>query len=308
MAFRRSLGLLGALALVVSACGPGSPTTAPGASGATGSSGPGQSQAGSASGDLKLVLDGEPTYFSNAYNDVPTGYVNGAIYSALYRINNKAAAIADMATDQPQVSADGLTWTVKIKDGIKFQDGSPLTADDVVFSFQLAMSKNCTFSPSWCTDMTNNVKSVSASDPSTVVFTLKQKYAPFLVQDLTMFIMPKKAVMDSFAKFQSAAGKADAAAVKQLDDKIGAATDPTVHKECDGSATQPATCDLATYVTDMETILTNAGVALGQGQLNKDLYKKLDDSGNPTSEPDLRAYGQTLFPALGNLDKSLTAT
>ena len=117
MAFRRSLGLLGALALVVSACGPGSPTTAPGASGATGSSGPGQSQAGSASGDLKLVLDGEPTYFSNAYNDVPTGYVNGAIYSALYRINNKAAAIADMATDQPQVSADGLTWTVKIKDG-----------------------------------------------------------------------------------------------------------------------------------------------------------------------------------------------
>jgi ABC-type transport system substrate-binding protein len=308
MAFRRSLGLLGALAILVSACSQGSPTTPPGASGATGSQAPGTSQGtGSASADLKLVLDGEPTYFSNAYNDVPTGYVNGAIYSALYRINNKAAAVADMATDQPQVSADGLTWTVKIKDGIKFQDGSPLTADDVVFSFQLAMSPNCTFSPSWCTDMSNNVAKVAASDPSTAVFTLKQKYAPFLVQDLTMFILPKAAVMASFAKFQAAAGKADAAAIKTLDDKIAAATDPTVSKECDGSDTQPATCNYSTYISDLEAALTSAGIPLGVGPLNKALYRKTDENGNDTG-PDDNAYGSALYGALHDLNTSLQKT
>ena len=138
----RALGMFGATAILLSACSSGTPTTAPGSQN-PGSSGAVPS-AGTTSGDLKLVLDAEPTYFSNAYTDVPTGYVIGAIYSSLYRANNKLAVIPDMATALPDVSADGLTWTVKIKDGIKFQDGSPLTSDDVVFSFQLAMSPDCT--------------------------------------------------------------------------------------------------------------------------------------------------------------------
>jgi ABC-type transport system substrate-binding protein len=295
----RAIGLFGVAAIVLSACGPGAPTTAPAGTGNPGSStGPGATTAGSPSADLKMVLDAEPTYFSNAYSDVPTGYVVGAIYSALYRANNKLAVIPDMATDQPAVSADGLTWTVKIKDGIKFQDGSPLTADDVVFTFQLAQSPDCTFSPSWCSDMSANVKSVTASDPQTAVFTLNSKYAPFLVQDLTMPIMPKAAVMASFAKFQAAAGKADAAAVKNLDDKISTAT---TDKACDGSATQPSTCDFATYVADLETQLNSAGVQI-VGPLNKDLFKKDDGS------TDNSAYGQALYGALQDLDKSLQKT
>src|SRR5450759_4652453 len=128
-------------------------------------------------------MDAEPTYFSLAYTDLPTSYINAMIYTGLYRVNNKLAVLPDMATALPVVSADGLTWTVTIKPGIKWQNGDDFTSADVKFTFDLAASKNCTFIPA------------------------------FLVTDLSTIIMPQKAVMASFATFQAAAGKTDAAKV-----------------------------------------------------------------------------------------------
>ena len=131
------------------------------------------------------------------------------------------------------------------------------------------------------------------------MFTLKTKFAPFLVTDLSTLIMPQKAVMASFATFQAAAGTVDAAKVKALDDQISAATtDP----KCDGSATQPTTCDFATYVAQIEPILQAGGVQLGQGQLNKAIYVKADGSTDNTG------YGQALFNALDDLNKTLTSS
>jgi len=43
--------------------------------------------------------------------------------------------VADLATDMPTVSADGLTYTFKIRPGVTFSNGDPLTADDVVYSY-----------------------------------------------------------------------------------------------------------------------------------------------------------------------------
>ncbi|HEY4753688.1 MAG TPA: hypothetical protein VIH37_10395, partial [Candidatus Limnocylindrales bacterium] len=121
---RRYLGLIGAFAIVVAACG--SSTASPAATtAATEGASPASespSAAATASGDLKMVMDAEPTYFSLAYTDLPTSYIVGQIYTGLYRVNNKLAVIPDMAVDLPQVSADGLTWAVKIKPGIKWQD------------------------------------------------------------------------------------------------------------------------------------------------------------------------------------------
>jgi len=297
MALKRSIGLLGALAIVVAACSNGAATT-PGASTGPGQSAGASAPAASTSGDLKFVMDAEPTYFSLAYTDLPTAYINGEIYTGMYRVNNKLAVIPDMASALPDVSADGLTWTVKLKSGIKWQNGDDFTSDDVKFTFDLAASTNCTFIPSFCSDIQGNVASVANPDPSTVVFTLKAKFAPFLVTDLTTLIMPKKAVMASFATFQAAAGKADAAAVKAEDDKVGAATSD---KGCAVDA-PPASCDFATYVAEIEPLLQAGGVPLGQGVLNKDLYKKDDGS------TDNSAYGNALYSALQDLDKSLTAT
>jgi ABC-type transport system substrate-binding protein len=249
---------------------------------------------------LKFALDAEPTYFSLAYTDLPTAYINNLIYSGMYRVNNKLDVVPDMATALPVVSADGLTWTVTLKPGIKWQNGDDFTSADVKFTFDLAASSNCTFIPAFCSDIQTNVKSVAAPDPQTVVFTLKTKFAPFLVTDLPTILMPQKAVMASFATFQAAAGKVDAAKVKALDTQISTATQDA---KCDGSAKQPTTCDFATYVTDLETLLQAGGVQLGAGVLNKAIYLKPDGS-----TPDPTGYGQALATALGDLNKSLTTT
>lgn len=295
---KRLVSVLAVSAMVFAACGGTQATASPSAStpGATGSA-PATAPASTApaSGDFKFALDGEPTYFSIAYTDLPTSWIVGLIYTGLYRADNKLSPTPDMATALPDVSADGKTWTVKIKPGIKWQDGSDFTSADVKFTFDLALSKNCTFIPSFCGDVTTNLASVAAPDASTVVFTLKNKFAPFLITDLTTPIMPEKAVEASFAKFQAAAGKVDAAAVKALKDQIDTATGD---KACDGSATQPVTCTFANYTAQMEPLVTAAGVALP----DKNSYVATDGT------PDAEGYASAVHDQLVDLNASLTAS
>lgn len=48
--------------------------------------------------------------------------------------NGKQVLVPDLATDLGQVSADGLTWTFTLKDGIKYSDGSAVVADDIAYA------------------------------------------------------------------------------------------------------------------------------------------------------------------------------
>ena len=137
----RGLALLGALAIVAAACG-GSATPSPAAPSAAASAGASAAAStapsAAASADLKMGLDAEPTYFSPPTRTCRPAYIDGLIYTGMYRVNNKLAVVPDMATALPVVSADGLTWTVTLKPGIKWQNGDDFTSADVVFTFQLA--------------------------------------------------------------------------------------------------------------------------------------------------------------------------
>lgn len=54
--------------------------------------------------------------------------------TAFIHRDGKQVLVPDLATDLGQVSADGLTWTFTIKDGIKYSDGTTVTADDIAYS------------------------------------------------------------------------------------------------------------------------------------------------------------------------------
>lgn len=66
-----------------------------------------------------------------------------------------------------QVSPDQLTWTFRLRPGARFHDGSPLTADDVVFSYRRIIDEELTN-----VDKFSAVADVSAPDPATVVIRL----------------------------------------------------------------------------------------------------------------------------------------
>lgn len=86
----------------------------------------------------------------------------------------------DLATDLGTASADGLTWTFTLKDGIKFGDGTPLTA--TVYAAQL--NRLLTIGPSCPNGVALSlakpfIKSISAPDDKTIVFVLISKIAYF---------------------------------------------------------------------------------------------------------------------------------
>jgi oligopeptide transport system substrate-binding protein len=59
-------------------------------------------------------------------------------YSGLYKFDDQLNEIPDIATGAPQVSSDGLTYTYKLKQNVKFSNGDKVTADDFIFSWNRA--------------------------------------------------------------------------------------------------------------------------------------------------------------------------
>ena len=83
--------------------------------------------------------------------------------------------VEPMAAESWKVSADGMVWTFKIRKGIKFEDGTPLDAKAVKFSFDrvLKIGKG----PA---DNLGAIKTTDVVDDTTVKITLKNPFGPFL--------------------------------------------------------------------------------------------------------------------------------
>jgi peptide/nickel transport system substrate-binding protein len=104
---------------------------------------------------------------------------------------------ADLATDMGKISSDGLTYTYTLKDGIKFGDGTPLTA--TVYAAQL--NRLLTIGPKCPNDVADTlavpyIKTITAPDDKTIVFQLTTPIAffpqilagsPFVVSDPKTF-------------------------------------------------------------------------------------------------------------------------
>jgi peptide/nickel transport system substrate-binding protein len=102
------------------------------------------------------------------------------------------------AAESAQVSTDGLTYTIKLRDNVRFHPPLDrlMTAEDVVFSWARFTGKTPGSSPSTRLVNAAMIQSVQAQDPLTVVFTLKEPYPFFLARladPKTFFILPKEA-------------------------------------------------------------------------------------------------------------------
>jgi peptide/nickel transport system substrate-binding protein len=109
--------------------------------------------------------------------DVPMQGLMLNAYDNLYRYQGDPPKIVPWLAESHTVSADGLTWEFKLKPNIKFHDGSPLTAEDVVYSFQRVLA--LALAPSSAFLKILKPESITAVDPLTVRFKLETSYAPF---------------------------------------------------------------------------------------------------------------------------------
>lgn len=91
------------------------------------------------------------------------------------------------------VSEDGLTYTFKLKEGVKFHDGSELTASDVVFTTNRMISIGQGFAYLYSAI----VQEVTADDDYTVSFRLNNAYGPFVSTLVRLYILNEDQVMEN---------------------------------------------------------------------------------------------------------------
>ena len=107
------------------------------------------------------------------------------VNEALIQANTNSEYVADLATDW-EVSEDALTYTFNLREGVTFSDGTPFTAEDVVFTYE-EVQKNQANNEN--VDLTK-LKSVEADGDYKVVFTLNECYSPFLDTVAMLQIVP----------------------------------------------------------------------------------------------------------------------
>src|SRR5271163_989026 len=148
-----------------------------------------------------IPADAPPSFDAHRETTFATIHLAAPLHSVLIRVdpNNPSSTtdfVCDLCTAMPQPTDDGKTYTFKIRDGVKFHDGSPLTAADVAASWEhIVHPPEGVLSPraSWY----EMVDKIEVPDPKTVVFHLQfatDAFLPALADPFTFIY--KKAMLD----------------------------------------------------------------------------------------------------------------
>jgi peptide/nickel transport system substrate-binding protein len=128
-------------------------------------------------GTLTTILTPEPPILVLGVNNQgPTQLAAGKIYQGLCKYSSKLEPMPELAKSWT-LADDKKTYTFKLQDNVKFHDGTPMTADDIIFS---VTKFHATLSPR-ARAIFAKIKEATAPDPHTVVFTLDSPFEPFML-------------------------------------------------------------------------------------------------------------------------------
>jgi peptide/nickel transport system substrate-binding protein len=163
-----------------------------GAAPAAGSASPAPGSASPAAGaTLRIGWTADPDNLSPFIGvETAASEVLYLTYDRVFGFGLDGKPIPQLATELPTkenggISADGLTWTVHIRPGIKWQDGQPLTAKDVAFSYNLIIDNKLTS----FLQAVKDIKHAEAVDDTTVRFTMSAPKADMLYA--VVYVIPE---------------------------------------------------------------------------------------------------------------------
>jgi peptide/nickel transport system substrate-binding protein len=138
---------------------------------------------------LKIGWTGNPDSLNPGVGLSSDAYdIYNLVYDSLYQLQPDGTYTLELA-ESVDVSPDGKTWTFKIRDGVKFHDGKPLTAQDVAFTFNLYKEHVDDFP--YMAGYVTYFDSVEATDDKTVVINLSEAIPNMKAQLYYMYILPK---------------------------------------------------------------------------------------------------------------------
>jgi peptide/nickel transport system substrate-binding protein len=199
-----------AFALVLSACGGGDSTPQGGDNSTKAASGFNAATKGIVNpstkkgGTLKLAnssdidsFDPARTYYAWGWNFEKSYYVRTLVTNTPKPGKDGLTLQPDLAQALPTISADKLTYTFKLKSGVKFEDGSPITSKDVKYGIERVFAQDVlSGGPTYAIDFLDQgqnykgpytdsdpnklgLKSVETPDDSTIIFHLKEPFGDF---------------------------------------------------------------------------------------------------------------------------------
>ncbi|GAA6489393.1 MULTISPECIES: ABC transporter substrate-binding protein [Gordonibacter] len=149
--------------------------------------------AGGTADTITYSLTADPRAVDPAYfDDGESAVVSCNMYEGLYQYGKTDAKVSPcLAKDLPEISDDGLVYTIKLNEGIKFHDGTDFNAEAVKASIERQLEPNRNSDMPYASfvfgeeEADNGVASVEAVDDYTVKITMRAASAPF-VKNLAM--------------------------------------------------------------------------------------------------------------------------
>ena len=164
--FQNLMAFFVAASLILSACGARRPTAV-----------------------VRVGWNGQPDTFNPGMALLAESFsVFSMIYDTLYELMLDGSYRLSLA-ESVNVSDDNKVWTFKIRDGVKFHDGEPLTAEDVAWSFNFYASRadDFVYLPSY----TTYFESVETTQENEVVITLTEAIPNMESQLFGLYVLPK---------------------------------------------------------------------------------------------------------------------
>ena len=145
-------------------------------------------------GQVIIGFSQEPTVFNPhmLHIEVDEG-IHFSVFDPLFNVDPEGKFTPALAAEVPSVenggiSADGLNWKVKLRDGVKWHDGKPFTAEDVKFTLELVVDPNFRSGRRAGHDLVRDLKVVS---PTEITWRMDKPYAPYPSILAATFIVPK---------------------------------------------------------------------------------------------------------------------
>ncbi len=139
-----------------------------------------------------LATTSDPKSFNEiTAKETSTSLVTDLIFEGLTTTNAFTTKVEPNLAKSWDISEDGLTWTFHLREDVRWNDGQPFTADDVVFTFnQLIYNSEIPSSARDIFTIDDKIFAVEKTDDHTVRFILPVKFAPFL-RGMGQAILPR---------------------------------------------------------------------------------------------------------------------
>ena len=130
---------------------------------------------GDSDGTLRMALAERPAGLDPLDDaDPPPDGLAQLTFGGLYTYDASTGLVAYLAAGEPQIADERRTYVVELREGARFQNGDPVTAADVRYSFQQARDRDGSER-----GLATHLDAVEAIDDRTVRFQLPEAYAPF---------------------------------------------------------------------------------------------------------------------------------